>query len=673
MNRFFYAKLALTNIKKNRKTYLPYILACIGTIMMFYIILSLSQNSALGQMSGGDVLAIILLLGSGIVGFFAVLFLFYTNSFLVKRRKKEFGLYYILGMEKRHISRIMFWETLYTAGVSLALGIGIGIVFGKLVFLGLLKMLRLNVIIGMEFCVPAMGVSAAVFGVIFLLTFLNSVRQVYMVRPIELLKGGQSGEKEPKTKWLMTAAGIVTLIAGYGMAVGTRKASDSIFAFFGAAILVIIATFCLFTAGSIVLLKLLRKKKSYYYQTRHFISVSGMLYRMKQNAASLASICVMSTGVILLLSSTTSLYVGMEASLLKRFPYEYEVRISGEQEALTEAGNALETFVETKGEAIYDLQGHTEFQFSAGQTKDRLVFGFEKIHETEKAEPLELKVVRCVPLEDYNRMKGTKETLEKGEALFYTTQGSYESDVISFDDYTLKLKKTDDAGKFLGGEETVYTAGVYGLIVPDVQTVQEIAQIVTGYYEEEFAPSVKRIYTFDTKEKEEQILEWKEELEIWAEEAMPAGVGMYTECRTRERGAFYALYGGIFFIGIFLGLLFIMATILVIYYKQISEGYEDRERFIIMQKIGMDQEEVRKAIHGQVLQVFFLPLITAGIHSCFAFPIMQIILKEGFGLTDTRLFVTCMGAMFLIFGAFYTAVYLITAREYYKIVSWEKN
>ena len=315
MKRFFYAKIALTNLKKNRQTCFPYLLTCIATIMMFYIMSSLSTNSALNKMRGGATMKIVLIFGSVIVGIFAVLFLFYTNSFLVKRRKKEFGLYYILGMEKRHISRVILWETIYTAILSLLFGIACGILFSKLVFLGLLKILKMEVVIGVEVSAFTLAETIGLFTGIFLLIFFNSVRLIYMVRPAELLKGGQIGEKMPKTKWPLAVLGIVTLAGGYILALKADNVMTGLNTFFVAVLLVIVGTFSLFTAGSIAFLKLLQKNKRYYYKTNHFISVSGMIYRMKQNAASLSLICIMSTGVLLLISSTTSLYVGQEHSL----------------------------------------------------------------------------------------------------------------------------------------------------------------------------------------------------------------------------------------------------------------------------------------------------------------------------------------------------------------------
>lgn len=669
MKGFFYARLALTNLKKNRKTYLPYILACTGTVMMFFIILSLSQNSALTEMAGGAVMAMILLLGAVIVGFFAVLFLFYTNSFLVKRRKKEFGLYYILGMEKRHIGRIMLWETAYTAVISLVCGILLGLLFCKLVFLALLRLLRMNAVMGVEISGMVVAATVILFGVIFLMIFANSVRQVYTVRPVELLKGGQIGEREPKTRWLMALVGVVTLVAGYIMAVTVEDAVTGIMQFFLAVLLVIVATFCLFTAGSIVLLKLLRRKKGFYYKANHFISVSGMIYRMKQNAASLASICVMSTGVILLISSTTSLYVGEEDALLNRYPSEFEVSVDvpeGGEAVMGQIQQVMEHFLKENQVKTENLSYYPQLSFTAVARDGEMQLGFSNMQDVGMND---LRIMNCVCLEDYNRMKGTQKKLAPGEALFYTTQGVYEPDTITFGDLTLKLQKLEDRESFLGGEENVYMTSVFGIIVSDFETLRAIENIQKEGYGERFASSLKYRYSFDVAEMEEQEICALNEM---LEKELAAQMGerpMQIVCRAEVRKEFYMLYGGLFFLGIFLGLLFLMATVLIIYYKQISEGYEDKERFVIMKKIGMDKEEIRKAIHSQVLMVFFLPLLTAGIHSCFAFHLMKVILQGGFGLSNVTLFVAGTLITFLVFGAFYILVYFITAREYYKIVS----
>ncbi len=325
MSKMFYQKLAVTNIKKNGKTYFPYILTCISTIAMFYIMNFISVNDGLDSMYGGRELKTILNLGTYVIGFFSVVFLFYTNSFLIKRRKKELGLYNILGMEKKHIAKLLLWETLFVAIISMILGLISGIAVSKLIFLVLLKILNFKVTMGFVISTNSIVKTVILFGSIFLLTLINNMRQIHLAKPVELLKGGQIGEKEPKTKWILTLIGILSLGAGYYIALTTEAPLAALNMFFLAAILVMIGTWSLFTAGSIALLKMLRKNKKFYYKTNHFINVSGMIYRMKQNAVGLANICILSTTVLVMLSTTVSLYIGMEDVLRTRFPRDISI------------------------------------------------------------------------------------------------------------------------------------------------------------------------------------------------------------------------------------------------------------------------------------------------------------------------------------------------------------
>lgn len=653
----FYAKLAWINMKKNRKTYLPYLLTCIGTIMVFFIILSLGQSRALQEMPGGAVMATILRLGTIIVGFFSVLFLFYTNSFLVKRRKKEFGLYYILGMEKRHISVIMLWEMLYTAAVSLSLGVAFGFLFCKLAFLVLLKLLHMEAVMGVEFHPEVMLASIILFGGIFLMTLLNSIRQVYRVRPVELLKGDHVGEKEPKTRWIMAIVGTIALIAGYYLAVSPKDVLTGITQFFQAVLLVITATFCLFTAGSIACLKFLRRKKNYYYKANHFIAVSGMIYRMKQNAASLASICVMSTGVILVLSSTVSLYIGEEDMLYQRYAREFDLVVTvpeGMEHIRDEVDWQMDSLLEKEGIPVENKIQYAKTEFSAKE-KDGTFELDQSITDLES-----LRILFCMELDDYNAMTGAKEKLDEGEALVYCSSGGYEQNKAMIGSVTLKLRKAQNGNKLVMDEGAAYMMPVYFVIVRDKETMKSLQQAAGSYLEYHYA--------FDTGGSPGQQKEWYNRL---GQQLQKSEIQGRMRGREDARQNFYVIYGGLFFIGIFLGLLFLMATVLIIYYKQISEGYDDKERFVIMQKIGMGREEVAKAIHSQVLMVFFLPLLTAGIHTCFAFSLVKLILQGGFGLTNITLLAVCTVGTFLIFGVFYIIVYLVTAKEYYKVAVGE--
>lgn len=606
MKRFFYAKIALTNLKKNRQTCFPYLLTCIATIMMFYIMSSLSTNSALNKMRGGATMKIVLIFGSVIVGIFAVLFLFYTNSFLVKRRKKEFGLYYILGMEKRHISRVMLWETIYTAILSLLFGIACGILFSKLVFLGLLKILKMEVVIGVEVSAFTLAETIGLFTVIFLLIFFNSVRLIYMVRPAELLKGGQIGEKMPKTKWPLAVLGIVTLAGGYILALKADNVMTGLNTFFVAVLLVIVGTFSLFTAGSIAFLKLLQKNKCYYYKTNHFISVSGMIYRMKQNAASLSLICIMSTGVLLLISSTTSLYVGQEHSLYMHYPKEFKLSLSlGEvpddsktfEKELKEIGTYAEDYLKDNKIATQNAAGQTVIEAAALQKDGNVQITSSRNGSSEDFS--DLCMVQAITLEDYNREAKKDETLEDREALVFFEDSPIQQETFSINDMHWKVRQLSADSTMENSGLKFYVTPVYRIVVKDFAQLQEIWKSNKEAYGDH-ASQVKYEYSFDVDLSEEKIQKLEKSLNAYLGEQKNAPHAFFygIETRTEGRAEFYSLYGGLFFLGIFLGLLFVMATVLIIYYKQISEGYEDKERFAILKKIGMERGEINASIRS---------------------------------------------------------------------------
>ena len=664
MKRLFYPRLAATNIRKNARTYFPYILTCIGTVMMFYIITALSQNSGLQKMPGADILGSILVLGSTVVGFFSVIFLFYTNSFLIKRRKKEFGLFNILGMEKKHIARVMILETLCVALLSLVLGLLGGMLFSKLIFLILLKILNFSVPLGFEISVPAIYSTLILFGAIFLLTLLNNLRQIHLSKPIELLKGGQTGEKEPKTKWVMTLVGLLTLGAGYYIALTTKDPLSAILLFFVAVILVIIGTYCLFIAGSIAILKLLRKNKGYYYRPRHFTTVSGMLYRMKQNAAGLANICILSTAVLVMLSTTVSLYIGMEDLLQGRYPRDITVT---SYEATDEAAAAMDKAVENALSAHAVSASNTLryrfLSFAALEKGSEFITAQPDLGSTSMSDAAQLRNLCFIPVEDFNRTAGQNKELADNEVLLYSDRQKLGADSFQLfgRNFTVKERIEDfDALGFI----TAQTVSTHYIIVKDMGVIDALYQEQAVVYGEDCS-EIRQYYGFD--------MDTSDDIRVAVYNDIKSALNAqefrgYTEGRAAEKDGFYSLYGGLFFLGLFLGILFIMATVLIIYYKQISEGYDDKERFEIMQKVGMSHAEVKKTIHSQVLTVFFLPLLVACIHIAFAFPFITRILAV-FSLTNILLFTLCTLGTILLFALLYALVYALTARSYYRIVS----
>lgn len=656
----FYPKLAASNMKKNRKTYFPYVLTCILTIAMFYVFKSLALNPGIEKMFGGSTIAYILELGSFVVALFAFVFLFYTNSFLIKRRKKEFGVFNILGMEKRHLALVLGWETLYVFVISLSAGLAFGIAVDKLMFLLLGKLIGAQVILGFFISIKVIVLTVKLAAVIFLLIFANAVCQIHIAKPVELLRDSSAGEKEPKTKWLMAAAGLICIGSGYYIAITTENPIASIFAFFIAVLLVIIGTYFLFTAGSIAFLKLLRKNKGYYYKTRHFISVSGMIYRMKQNAVGLANICILSTMVLVMVSSTSSMMVGMEDILNTRYTSSFMIT-SHETEKEREE-EVVQTIRMLQNEKKIDIKNETEYpflDFSAFCQGD--TFTVERNASITAIDSSY--VLFFMILDDYNRIEGTQKTLKDGEILIYSNRKSYEEPVLHLFDKKYKVAEKLDHFKVYGILAANMSNAQF-IVVPDMGELQEICAKQQEVYGE-ISTDISRFYGFDSDADEETQKQFYYEL---VKALKSRNLNTHTESRAEARMDFASLYGGLFFIGIFLAVLFVTATVLIIYYKQISEGYDDKDRFAIMKKVGMDQREVKAAIRSQVLTVFFLPLFVAGIHVMAAFPLISRLLAL-LNFVNSRLYIMCTGISFLVFAGMYVIIYVLTARVYYRIVS----
>lgn len=642
MNNFIYEKLAVTNLKNNRKTYVPYIFTGVLTVMMFYIIDALSRGKGITQ----DTLKICLQYATGVIVVFAVIFLFYTNSFLIKRRKKEIGVYNILGMGKRHIARMMAVETILTAGISILGGLVFGIIFGKLMYLLLLKILHNSV--DMQFSVNGTAIVQTVilFAGIFLLTYLYNILQIQLVNPVELLHGGNQGEKEPKSRWLLVIIGVAALGNGYRIALTTEAPLEALLKFFIAVICVIIGTYALFIAGSIVVLKMLRKNKAYYYNPKHFTSVSGMIYRMKQNGAGLANICVLSTMVLVMVSTTVSLYAGMEDILDSRFPRDVSIvckQADVDHEEIIE--RLLKEQCEKAGVKITDRVWYRYGSMNAVLKGDKL----ENVNQYYPDN--HFYYVEMMTQDEYNRIEKRNVSLEEQEILTYTTNGKCGKKQINIAGQNYQVKK--ELSEMTSQPKS--TAEIYKTLYIVFANAEQIERIEPFSYADKF-----NLKGDDGKQKEAL-----EQIQNEFYEKFPDGT---MESRMLSRSSFYELYGRLFFIGIYLGSMFIMATVLIIYYKQISEGCDDRERYQIMQKVGMSKKEVKRSIRSQVLSVFFLPLVVAVIHVAVAFKVMTKILGV-LNLTNVSLFAVCTIITIAVFAVFYIIVYSITAKEYYRIVN----
>ena len=659
-----YTKLAITNIKNNRQFYFPYLLTGIITVAMFYIMCALESNPGIQSMPGAKDLGLILRLGIGVIGIFAVIFLFYTNSFIIKRRKKELGIYNILGMEKRHIAKILSKEAFFTAIIAIGGGLVTGVLFHKLACMLLYRMIGFNGGITFSFSKKGVMITAILFAIVYLLTYIYDLFQVQLANPIELLQSGNKGEREPKTKAIMAVLGVLCLGAGYFIAITTKNPIKALTLFFVAVILVIIGTYLLFTAGSIALLKILRRNKGYYYQTKHFTSVSGMIYRMKQNAVGLVNICILSTMVLVAVSTTVSLYVGIEDIMKERYPNEINISAYYDTGAPAEDSIApiVEKSVKESGRKIRHEEDYLELYFAA--IKDQGQYSLDK----EKVKTAGDRVSGFVVLtrEDCKKKYNEEipELAENEVALFTIKKTDMDTLVLENRSYHVKeIKQFQNTEDF----ETIADMmdEYYYVIVNDVQDMERLWQLQKDIYQEN-SSSISRQVRLDIDGDSEQKKECFENIKT-ALGPEQAKARILIDSRQSSLDEFYQIYGGFLFLGLFLGILFLMITVLIIFYKQISEGYDDKERFSIMEKVGMSNDEVKATIRSQVRTVFFLPILMAAIHVGMAFPMIKRLLSL-FGLSNTALFAGCMAGTILVFALIYLLVFLKTSKTYYKIV-----
>ena len=651
----FYWKLAFTNLKGNRQVYLPYLLSSVGIIMMFYSINALGQGIDQGALYGGTTVASMMGLGVFVIGLFAVLFLFYTNSFIIKRRKKELGLYNILGMEKRHIAHILFRETLLIAVCSLALGLGLGIVFSRVLFwlLGLL----LGTDLAVAFVIPVSAITSTLglFGLIFLLTLCYNLLQVKLSKPIELLHGGETGEREPKAHWFLAVLGALLLGTGYTMAVTIQDPLSALVFFFVAVILVILGTYLLFITGITAMLKLLKKNKRFYYKTNHFTALSGMLFRMKQNAAGLASICVLFTALLVTVSTTFSLYTSMDGLLRARYPRNVLVSVcDANQEAKDMVRSAVNQKSQELGLALENVVDREGWNITTARVGNTL--------HTQEVSLETCAVVNIFTQSEFERFSGQQVDLAENQVLLFDPANTFpEEDTLHIDDKTYEIVPSDYVMPEASTLAQIYE--MYYLVVRDETVVENI-----------LAPSGSDtfpIYSYDfdvAGGDPEDIAALREALGTvdFSGPGVEYAALLFEDSAT-SRQSFIELYGGLFFLGLFLGVLFLLGTALIIYYKQVSEGYDDARRFNIMQKVGMSHREVKQSIHSQILLVFFLPLLTAVLHLAFAFPMLQKILLV-MGLNNFPLILCSTLGCVGVFAVAYLVIYALTARTYYNIV-----
>ena len=670
MHKGIFSRLAKQNIRNNKSTYIPYIITCIFCIAMIYMMEFLRDCPTLDQaVRQADEVRMIVFTGEIVVEIFCIIFLIYSNSFLMKRRQKEIGLYNILGLERNHIGIVMFLETIITSIGSLAGGIAVGIIGSKLALLLLLKLLHIPSVLGFYISVKGIFTCLFMFGIIFLMILFLNLAKIHLSRPVELLRGNNTGEKEPVVKWLMALIGFICLGAGYYLAITTESPIKAITIFLLAVILVMAGTYLLFTAGSIVILKFLRRRKSFYYRTGNFISISGMLYRMKQNAIGLASICILSTGVLLMISMTVSIYFGMNDIMLNRYPYDVDMSVTSISE--DECQTAIEAFEKAIADNKVPVEKSVEeiyLDIVCSKNGDQILI---KPANTIRNSDSVL-VLSLLNQAEYERLTGISANLNDGE-IFAWYPSAVQKDSVTVDETEFTVKKWLDKNPLTCGEDAVSDNAVLVVTDEDFKKFDEMrTEMYKGVSSAPAGEDLTLHLGLDITGSETDKIDFGTPvMEVVKDLKKNGGLSenswITSGIRQQEYESYYADNGSLLFIGIFLGSLFLMGTAMIIYYKQISEGYEDQKRFEIMQKVGLSRREVRSSVRRQILMVFFLPLLMAMLHITMAFPMIRRMLLL-FGMTNTKLFIGCTAGTVLIFAVVYGLIYLMTARSYYHIV-----
>jgi len=670
MHKGIFSRLAKQNIRNNKSTYIPYIITCIFCIAMIYMMEFLRDCPTLDQaVRQADEVRMIVFTGEIVVEIFCIIFLIYSNSFLMKRRQKEIGLYNILGLERNHIGIVMFLETIITSIGSLAGGIAAGIIGSKLALLLLLKLLHIPSVLGFYISVKGIFTCLFMFGIVFLMILFLNLAKIHLSRPVELLRGNNTGEKEPAAKWLMALIGFICLGAGYYLAVTTESPIKAITIFLLAVILVMAGTYLLFTAGSIVILKFLRCRKSFYYRTGNFISISGMLYRMKQNAIGLASICILSTGVLLMISMTVSIYFGMNDIMLNRYPYDVDMSVTSISE--DECQTAIEAFEKAIADNKVPVEKSVEeiyLDIVCSKNGDQILI---KPANTIRNSDSVL-VLSLLNQAEYERLTGISANLNDGE-IFAWYPSAVQKDSVTVDETEFTVKKWLDKNPLTCGEDAVSDNAVLVVTDEDFKKFDEMrTEMYKGVSSAPAGEDLTLHLGLDITGSETDKIDFGTPvMEVVKDLKKNGGLSenswITSGIRQQEYESYYADNGSLLFIGIFLGSLFLMGTAMIIYYKQISEGYEDQKRFEIMQKVGLSRREVRSSVRRQILMVFFLPLLMAMLHITMAFPMIRRMLLL-FGMTNTKLFIGCTAGTVLIFAVVYGLIYLMTARSYYHIV-----
>lgn len=679
MKRFLFSpKLAWEGICKNRRLYVPYLLSCIGMVMMSYIMHALASSPSVQHMPGGGNAEAFLSLGQLVIALFALLFLFYTNSFLTRRRYREYGLYSILGMDRHAISRIVVWESLIVTTISLGGGMGLGILFSKLAELGLMNAVRGEIDYCFTIQPDAIKYTLIIYVVIFALLMLRSMFSIRRSRPLELLRSENVGEKAPKANWIFALIGLVVLGWAYWISVSIQTPLAALVLFFIAVLMVIVGTYLLFMSGSVVLCKMLQKNKRYYYRKEHFVSVSSMAYRMKRNGAGLASICILATMVLVMIASSSSLYFGADDAIRTRFPVHTQLEIH--RDSLDDMADDKLTEVRSRYAKVFERYAFTpnevqDYRYAVitgmmrdsdveldSQAVDASLFGYDN-----------LRMLYFVSAADYNQMMNTTWAPNAGEALVYPIRCTYDRETIHMGDVLLQvIGQPEQAMPIAEAYTTVIPSLI--VIVPDYDTIRPLEALADYRGDQMLSWHWYYGYNWIGQLDEDTAMEiFEAQRNVLVDFYICDGeVEISTSCIAAERNDFYSTFGGLFFLGLILSAVFIFAAVVIIYYKQISEGYEDQKRFAIMRKVGMSDCDIRKSINSQVLTVFFAPLLFAGLHLSFAFPFVWKLLQL-FNLRNLTLVIWITVGAFAVFGVIYGMIYKLTAGAYYRIVSSADN
>ncbi|WP_294683435.1 ABC transporter permease [uncultured Gemella sp.] len=666
---FFYSKFALNNLVKNKKFIIPYVLSAIFTIMSFYILSSLAFGDNLNKLPNGiDATKQVLSLGIIVIAIFSIIFLFYTYSFLVKRRVKEFGLYSVLGMTKKQIAKILVLETIFIAVTTIVLGIGLGIIFDKLMLLVLLKLFSAGVSFGFSITPIAIVFSVLLFGFIYLLLLVYTVIKIARLRIVALLKDENKGEKEPKSRWILALIGLALIGYGYYTAQTVQNPIKALLVFFYAVVAVIIGTYLVFMAVSITVLKIMKNNKNFYYKPKNFISVSGLLYRMKRNAVGLANICILSTMVLVTMGSTSALYAGMEKSYNERFPRQLMIAgYNSTSEKLKEIENNAKLAAKEAGTEVEDLVSYNSLPMVGRLVEDK--FNFESNVGVDLSN---VKMIVVLQLKDYNKFANKNKTLESNEILLHIDKkGDYNHNSISLNgsDYKIKEKLSEFPGTI--GSATANIMDTYYAVVKDEKEATKLATKLTELSSKELekrgisiqtgTPTLQNYVAFNIKDttKEAKVIESFKKLEKQS--------GIEIEGKEENKLTFRGVFASFLFIGVFISFIFVISQVVIMYYKQISEGYEDKGNFEIMRKVGITDKQIKQSIRSQVLLIFFSPLIIATLHTIVAYPFIEKILRL-FLITDSSIFLQALAVTIVVFAIFYLIVYAITSKIYYRII-----